>query len=79
MITEAMHGTDYVKFKLFCPPAPPGMGKKTAYFEGSSSSSPDCPSDTNVIKIKIFMKYWWNATDRGIARYSDRSLSQCFL
>jgi hypothetical protein len=76
MITEAMYGTDDIKWKLFCPPALPGMGKKTALFEGSSAS-PACPFDTNFIKIKIFMKYWWNATDRGIAKYSDRNMSQC--
>jgi hypothetical protein len=47
MFTEAMHGTDDVKCKLFCPPALPGIGKKTAKFE-VSSSSPVCPSDSNA-------------------------------
>ena len=23
------------------------------------------------------MKYWWNDIDRGTAKYSDRTLSQC--
>jgi len=76
MITEALHGTDDIKWKLFCPKALRDMGKKTSQFEGPSSS-PACPSDTNVIKNKIFMKFYWNATDRGTANYSDRNLSQC--
>jgi hypothetical protein len=32
-----------------------------------------------VIKCVIKMEHWWNVTDRGKLKYSDKELPQCHI
>jgi hypothetical protein len=56
---------------LFCPVLP-DIQKNT---EGSQAS-PACFSDKYSIRIKMSMELWWNDTQRGKAKYSDKNLDK---
>ena len=47
--------------------------KKTSLFEGSQAL-PACPSDKNIIKMKMRKEHWWDDTDRGKAKYWEKNL-----
>jgi hypothetical protein len=35
-----------------------------------------CPSGMSCIKMKISMEHWWNDTEEGKPKYSNKHLSQ---
>jgi hypothetical protein len=52
-----------VTFMSSAPPIPEKRKRKTALFEGSQAL-PACPSDKNIIKMKMRKEHWCNDTDR---------------
>ena len=53
------------------------FSKQHCLLEGSQTMS-ICPGKGNA-DIKMSMEQWWNYTERGKPKYSDKSLSQCQL
>jgi hypothetical protein len=52
------------------------MRKSITCFEHYQASSA-CPSEKSSINIEMNMEFWWNNTDRGKPKYSEKNLAQC--
>ena len=48
-------------------------------FQKGSQSSPDFPTRKSSMYVKMSMEHWWNDTDRGKPKYSEKNLSQWHL
>jgi hypothetical protein len=61
---------------VFCPVLA-DVKKKSIFVFAGSHISPVCPSEKNVIEMKMSMEHWWNYTDKAKRKYLSRKLSQC--
>jgi hypothetical protein len=53
-------------------PTSPNFRKRTVL-----QASPACLSDKIIIKTKISVAHWWNISDRGKLKYSEKNLPRC--
>jgi len=57
----------------------PYIRKGIAWLKGLLASSPALPSDKSRTTLKVNMKNWWNDTDSGKPKYTEKNFSQCHL
>jgi len=61
-------------FSALCSPV--SEQKSIALFAGSQAP-PVCPSEKNIIEMKMGTEHWWNYTGKAERKFLNRKLSQC--
>ena len=67
----------YIKREISFNAMSPCIRKGIGWLKGLLASSPALPSDKSRTKLKVKIKNWWNNTDSGKPKNTDKNFPQC--